>query len=120
MRGPAARPPTGGTVTRILGLTAVTVALALACYGALAAVLGVRRRNGATSWRVFRDLEEEGRFVERYIIASWAEYMRLRTRMTMADRRLVEHVQGLQRPDVPMRVSRFLGINREDPPREHH
>ena len=45
-----------------------------------------RRRNGATSWRVFRDLGEEGRFVERFIIASWAEYVRLRTRMTMADR----------------------------------
>ncbi len=77
----------------------------------------VRRRNGATSWRVFRDLEEEGRFVERYIIASWAEYMRLRTRMTMADRRLIDRVQGLQRPDVPMRVSRFLGIGRDELPR---
>ncbi|HSC99327.1 MAG TPA: MFS transporter, partial [Casimicrobiaceae bacterium] len=44
-----------------------------------------RRRNGATSWRVFRDLAEEGRFVERYVIASWAEYVRLRARMTMAD-----------------------------------
>jgi MFS family permease len=84
---------------------------------AIHAIEPVRRRNGATSWRVFRDLEEEGRFVERYIIASWAEYMRLRTRMTMADRRLIEHVQHLQRPDVPMRVSRFLGIGRDELPR---
>ena len=37
-----------------------------------------RRRNGATSWRVFRDLAEEGRFVERYVLASWGEYVRLR------------------------------------------
>ncbi len=76
----------------------------------------IRRRNGAASWRVFRDLEEDGRFVERFVIASWAEYIRLRTRMTMADRRLLDQVQQLQRPDVPMRVSRFLGINRDDLP----
>jgi len=34
-------------VTRILGLTAVSVALALAVYGAIAGVVGIRRRNGA-------------------------------------------------------------------------
>jgi MFS family permease len=69
-----------------------------------------RRRNGATSWRVFRDLGEEGRFVERYVIASWAEYVRLRSRMTMADSRLQQHVAELQRPDVPIRVSRLIGL----------
>ena len=69
-----------------------------------------RRRNGATSWRVFRDLGEEGRFVERYVIASWAEYVRLRSRMTMADSRLQERVAQLQRPGVPIRVSRLIGV----------
>ncbi len=34
-------------MTRILGSTAVLVALCLASYGAVAAVLGIRRRNGA-------------------------------------------------------------------------
>jgi MFS family permease len=81
---------------------------------AIHAVEPTRRRNGAGSWRVFRDLEEEGLFVERFVIASWAEYIRLRTRMTMADRRLQDQVGDLQRPGVPIRVSRFLGINRED------
>jgi hypothetical protein len=56
---------------------------------AVRAIGPVRRRNGANSWRVFRDLAEEGLFVERYIISSWAEYVRLRSRMTIADR----HVQ---------------------------
>jgi MFS family permease len=69
-----------------------------------------RRRNGATSWRVFRDLEGEGRFVERYIIESWAEYVRLRSRMTMADRALQQRAVDLQKKDVPVRVSRFLGV----------
>lgn len=75
-----------------------------------------RRRNGATSWRVFRDLGEEGRFVERYVIASWAEYVRLRSRMTMADSRLQQRVAELQRADVPIRVSRLIGVTTERAP----
>ena len=70
-----------------------------------------RRRNGATSWRVFRDVGEDGRFVERYIISSWAEYVRLRARMTMADRRLQELVALYQRVGTPIRVSRLLGVD---------
>jgi hypothetical protein len=81
---------------------------------AIHVVEAVRRRNGATSWRVFRDLAEDGRFVERYIIASWAEYIRLRSRMTMGDRNLQENAQRFQRPDVPIRVSRLIGINALD------
>jgi quinol monooxygenase YgiN len=75
-----------------------------------------RRRNGATSWRVFRDLGEEGRFVERYLIASWAEYVRLRARMTMADSRLQQRVAELQRADVPIRVSRLIGVTADGSP----
>jgi MFS family permease/quinol monooxygenase YgiN len=77
---------------------------------AIQSVGPTRRRNGATSWRVFRDLGEEGRFVERYVIASWAEYVRLRARMTMADSRLQQRVAELQRADVPIRVSRLIGL----------
>jgi len=74
----------------------------------------IRRRNGASSWRVFRDLGEEDRFVERYIIASWAEYVRLRTRMTIADRRILDSVEHMQKDDVPSRVSRLIGVDAAD------
>jgi len=74
----------------------------------------IRRRNGASSWRVFRDLAEEARFVERFIIESWAEYVRLRTRLTMAERKQVERVEALQRPDTPIRVSRLIGVSASD------
>jgi MFS family permease len=73
-----------------------------------------RRRNGATSWRIFRDLEDDGRFVERFVIASWAEYVRLRARLTMADHALQERVEALQRRGVPVRISRLLGVSLED------
>jgi hypothetical protein len=81
---------------------------------AVHAVEPTRRRNGATSWRVFRDVAENDHFVERYIINSWAEYVRLRTRMTMADRKLQDRVVELQRPDVPIRVSRLIGISPQE------
>ena len=75
-----------------------------------------RRRNGASDWRVFRDLGEDGRYVERFILASWAEYVRLRTRMTMADRQLQERVERFQQPAVPIRVSRLISANWRDGP----
>jgi len=74
----------------------------------------VRQRNGASSWRVFRDLAEEGKYVERYIISSWAEYVRLRARMTIADRQLQDDIAKLQRADTPIRVSRLLGIDLQE------
>jgi hypothetical protein len=74
----------------------------------------VRRRNGATSWRVFRDIGEESRFVERYVLTSWSEYVRLRARMTVADRDLIARVEELQRPDTPIKVSRLIGVGERD------
>ncbi|MEO5701287.1 MAG: MFS transporter [Casimicrobiaceae bacterium] len=71
----------------------------------------VRRRNGAYEWRVFRDLESDDRFVERYIIDSWAEYQRLRARMTIADRAVNQRVADLQRPGTEMRISRFINMD---------
>ena len=81
---------------------------------AIDAVEPTRRRNGALSWRVFRDLGEDGRYVERFIIGSWAEYVRLRTRMTVNDRLVQNRIAALQRAGVPIRVSRLIGVGTED------
>lgn len=83
---------------------------------AIHAVEPTRRRNGAASWRVYRDVGEAGRFVERFVIASWAEYVRLRLRMTFADREIQERVALFQREGVPVRVSRLIGVNPDDAP----
>ena len=81
---------------------------------AIALVEKTRRRNGAASWRVYRDVGVQGRFVERYVIASWAEYVRLRSRMTLTDREIQERVIDWQRAGVPVRVSRLIGVNPSD------
>jgi hypothetical protein len=77
---------------------------------AIHAIERTRRRNGADDWRVFRDIAEQDCFVERYIISSWAEYVRQRSRMTVSDRQLQERVSKLQHPGAEIRVSRLIGI----------
>jgi MFS family permease len=77
---------------------------------AIRAIEAIRRRNGASSWRVYRDVEDDGRFVERFILTSWAEYTRQRSRMTVTDRELQERVTQLNRSGVPIQVSRLIGV----------
>ena len=81
---------------------------------AIQAIEPTRRRNGASDWRVFRDLAEDGRFVERFVITSWAEYVRLRVRMTVSDRQIHEHVGQFQQPGVEIRISRLIGTTSRD------
>ncbi len=78
----------------------------------------VRRRNGASSWRVYRDLGEDGRFVERFLIESWAEYTRLRGRLTLTDQQFDADVKRLQQPDTPIRVSRLIATEPLDAEQE--
>ena len=62
----------------------------------------VRRRDGAYRWGVYRDLEDADRYVETFLIRSWAEHLRQHDRSTKADRlveeRLRIYVTGV--PDV--------------------
>ena len=53
-----------------------------------------RRRDGATVWRLYRDLSDPTRFVERFIVTSWADYLHQRARTTAADHALEAVVRG--------------------------
>ena len=55
---------------------------------------GPRRRDGATFWRLYRDLAEPSRYVERFIVTSWADYLHQRARATLADQELEERVRS--------------------------
>ena len=54
---------------------------------------GPRRRDGATFWRVYRDLGDPSRYVERFIVTSWADYLHQRARATLADQELEAHLR---------------------------
>jgi MFS family permease len=48
----------------------------------------IRRRDGAYRWGIFRDTEAEDRYLEIFLVNSWAEHLRQHERQTQADRKL--------------------------------
>jgi transmembrane secretion effector len=72
----------------------------------------IRRRDGATSWGVFRDPTDDRRYLETFVVDSWAEYLRQRERLTAADVSVQEAVRALHTGDRPPGVSRFVGSRR--------
>jgi MFS family permease len=58
----------------------------------------VRRRDGAYRWGIFRDTEVADRYLEIFLVNSWAEHLRQHERQTQADgeleRRLRSYVKG--------------------------
>ncbi len=53
-----------------------------------------RRRDGASFWRIYRDLDDRQRYVERFIVQSWADYLRQRARQTLTDRDVEASLQA--------------------------
>jgi quinol monooxygenase YgiN len=62
-----------------------------------------RRRTGALRWELFRDGRDPTRFVESYLVGTWAEHLRQHeNRLTGADRRFEEQARryALDEPQV--------------------
>ncbi|SDG56997.1 MFS transporter [Pseudomonas abietaniphila] len=55
-----------------------------------------RRRNGAKNWRLYHDLDEDGHYVERFIVESWLDYLRQQSRTTQADQLLEARLSGMR------------------------
>jgi MFS family permease len=47
-----------------------------------------RRRDGASRWEIFRDVETNDRYLEVFLVSSWAEHLRQHDRQTIADQEL--------------------------------
>jgi MFS family permease len=52
----------------------------------------LRRRDGAYRWGIYRDVEVANRFVEVFLVHSWAEHVRQHERQTKADSELEQRV----------------------------
>jgi hypothetical protein len=57
----------------------------------------VRRRDGASRWGIYRDTEVPDRFIETFLVDSWAEHLRQHARQTQADRTLEDRIHTLVR-----------------------
>lgn len=67
-----------------------------------------RRRDGATFWRVYRDLGNPSRYVERFIVTSWADYLRQRARATVASNELEANARSFQAEGQPVLTRHYL------------
>jgi MFS family permease len=52
----------------------------------------IRRRDGAYRWGIFRDLEKPDRYLEVFLVDSWAEHLRQHERATIVDRSVQQRV----------------------------
>jgi MFS family permease len=55
----------------------------------------IRRRDGATWWGVFAEVEQPGRYTEYFSVASWQEHVRQAERPTRDDIPLLERIAAL-------------------------
>jgi hypothetical protein len=53
----------------------------------------IRRRDGASWWNVFRDLEHADMFLETFLVTSWAEHVRQHERFTRGDHEVEAQVR---------------------------
>jgi MFS family permease/quinol monooxygenase YgiN len=70
-----------------------------------------RRRNGAFEWGLYEDTEQDGRFVETFLLDSWMEHLRQHERVTEADRARQAMVHRFQTEGSP-KVTHLVAAGR--------
>jgi MFS family permease len=65
-------------------------------------------RNGAFDWSISRDIGDPELWTERFHCPTWADYLRLRSRITHSDRKLQENANAFHTADGKTRIRRRL------------
>jgi MFS family permease len=68
----------------------------------------VRRRDGASRWGICRDLEIPNRYLETFIVSSWAEHLRQHDRITRADSQVEQRLLSCTRTEPTVRHLLYL------------
>jgi MFS family permease len=63
----------------------------------------VRRRDGASSWGIFRDVEQADVYLETFLVTSWAEHLRQHERLTRGDSELEQRIRSHTRGEPIVR-----------------
>lgn len=66
---------------------------------------GVRLRDGAIRWGIYRDATDPEHLNETFVMESWLDYLRSRERVTAADEQIRERVRTLHRGPEPPRTT---------------
>jgi predicted MFS family arabinose efflux permease len=68
----------------------------------------VRRRDGASRWGICRDLEIADRYLETFVVSSWAEHVRQHDRLTRADSEVEVRLRQCTRGEPNVRHLLYL------------
>lgn len=75
---------------------------------AMHAVSDARRRDGAIRWGLFYNTADPSRYVETFVVESWAEHLRQHERVTLTDRSAEERAYSFHIGDKPPIVSHLI------------
>jgi hypothetical protein len=75
---------------------------------AMGSLKTIRMRDGAFRWNLFREAGAGHRFIESFIVQSWAEYMRQQERFTVSDGGVVDTVRSCQKDGESVIVRHFV------------
>jgi MFS family permease len=78
---------------------------------AMDGVKRIVRRDGAMRWGLFNDQADEGRYLETFLVESWAEHMRQHARVTNADRAVQDYARSFHIGDAPPVVTHLIAEN---------
>jgi MFS family permease len=78
------------------------------CLAVVSPLRAPRQRDGATFWRIYRDLSDPTRYVERFIVTSWADYLHQRARATLADQELETRVRDCLAPGETVVMQHYI------------
>lgn len=71
----------------------------------------IRRRTGASRWGIYHDLEAGNRYLEIFLVQSWAEHQRQHERQTQADHQLEQRLRSYVARDPEVRHLIFVPSN---------
>jgi MFS family permease len=74
---------------------------------------GVRLRDGAIRWGIYRDATDPEHLNETFVMESWLDYLRSRERVTAADAAIRDRVYALHKADGPPRISHQIYAHEE-------
>jgi hypothetical protein len=75
---------------------------------AMAEMGRIYQRDGASQWGVFQDPAFPGRYMNTFLVESWAEHLRQHARVTMEDRAVQQRARAFHKGDSPPRVSHLI------------
>jgi MFS family permease len=71
----------------------------------------LRRRDGALRWGLFEDAATPGRYIETFVVQSWAEHLRQHERVTITDRETEERAHAFHQGANPPKITHWIANN---------